>query len=83
MKLNYQLNNYFRYACERGDIRFAKKLLNENPQIDIFVFNEEPFRSACVNGYLDIAKWLLKIRPQINISEKMNLHLEKLVRMVI
>ena len=49
-------------------LEIAKWLLEIQPQINISVFNEDPFRSACERGHSEIAKWLLKIKPQIDIS---------------
>ena len=65
-----QLNDQFSAACYDGDIMLAKKLLHENPQINISVRDEETFRYACADGHLEIAKWLLHVRPQIDISAK-------------
>ena len=62
------LNDQFFDACRDGDIIAVKKLLNDNPQIDISFRDEYAFRLACANGHLEVAKWLFHVRPQINIS---------------
>ena len=68
MQFNMEVQFQFYLACGKGNIMLAKKLLYNNPQIDISFNNEEAFRLACFNGYLEIVKWLLEIRPKINIS---------------
>ena len=66
--MQFIINDQFCDACLSGDIMVAKKLLHDNPHINISVRDEEPFRNACRYGHLEIAKWLLQIRPQIDIS---------------
>jgi len=49
------------------DLEFVKKLLDNNPEIDISSDNERPFCWACLHGYLEIAKLLLEKKPDIYI----------------
>jgi ankyrin repeat protein len=70
MKLGTEIksrNSDFRLACWDGNLKLAKRLLLENPTINISSRNDFAFMCACRNGYLDIVKWLLTIKPNINI----------------
>ena len=60
-----QLHRQFFATCSDGDIIAAKKLLNENPQINISVRDEEAFRSACHWGHLNVAEWLRTLKPYL------------------
>ena len=58
----------FQIACEDGNLKLAKKLLQKYPNIDISFNNEYIFRYACYNKRFKLAKWLLKVKPNIDIS---------------
>ena len=51
-------NEAFRFACEKGHLKVAQWLLETNPNIDIFQYNEISFLSACEKGHLEVVKWL-------------------------
>jgi len=66
MKMNVQTQ--FAHLCRDGELETAKKLLKNNPNINISVYDNQAFRWACANGQLHIAQWLLQVIPNINIS---------------
>ena len=59
----------FNNACVMGNLTDAKKLLFDNPHINIFAYNKKVFCNACANGHLEMVKWLLQLNPKINISK--------------
>ena len=62
----HQLN--FVSACEKGNLDMAKKILKNNPNINISFHNDDAFQSACQNRHLIVAEWLLEIKPDIDIA---------------
>ena len=55
------LNEEFRNACKKGDLKSVKYLLTShelNEHADIHDDNDKGFRWACDNGHLDIVKYL-------------------------
>ena len=58
----YQLIKY----CQEGNLNGTKKLIEENPDLDIHWNNEEAFREVCLNGHLKVAQWLVNQFPDIN-----------------
>lgn len=69
----YYYNITFHFACRSGNLDLAKWLVNECPEINYNVTDNETFRFACRNGHLDIAKWLQETWPKINHDEHRNL----------
>jgi len=63
-----EMEEQFIELCTNGNLELAKKLFDDNPNIDISSNDEEAFRSACINGHLDVAKWLISVKPSINVS---------------
>jgi len=58
----------FRKACRKGQLRMAKWLLKNKPDIDVTYKDNKSFYQACLNGHLKLAKWLIKIKPDIDTS---------------
>lgn len=53
----------FRLACITGRLKFAKKLLVLNPNIDFSYMNHAAFRQSHFYGHWNIFEWLSKVRP--------------------
>ena len=53
----------FYNACVHGNLNLAQQLLQDNPDIDVFGFNNIAFRLACENGHIEVAQWLYNIEP--------------------
>lgn len=62
---NYDL---FWNACETGDLEYIKKVIHDNPNIDISKEDRTFIRTACAAGHLHIVQHLLLVQPNIDIS---------------
>ena len=63
----YQNMDKFNRACRDGNLKRAKKILQNNPSIDISAHNEYTFCLTCEYGQLEVAKWIFQIKPTINV----------------
>jgi len=65
-----QLVNYTKFyeLCRDGLLYQATKMYEENKDIDIHKYVDEPFRYACSNGHLEVAKWLCSLDGKVNIN---------------
>ncbi len=66
--ITYSENAIIRIMCSLGYLDEIKIIVNDNPEIDMRIKNDECFRNACQNGHLDLVKWLLNNYPDINIT---------------
>ena len=59
MNVQQQFND----ACKNGNLEEAKKLLQNNPTIDVSAYDEYAFKLACTNGHLQVAQWFCSFNP--------------------
>ena len=52
-------------ACEKGQLDQAKRIAQENPDLDIHTEEDEAFRLACLHGHFDVARWLVDYATSI------------------
>jgi len=57
-------------ACSKGNLTKLKKILKNNPDIDISLCNELAFKVASGHGHLNIVKFLLKYKINISIDDE-------------
>jgi len=51
----------FIVACKNGNLEKAKKMIEDNPTLNIRAKSYQAFRGACWYGHLHIAKWLIDL----------------------
>ena len=61
----------FLLCCGDGNLNKAKKLIQENPTVNIIAYADQAFRYACRKGCLEVAQWLYSLQ-NINISTYKN-----------
>lgn len=72
ISITHSENAVIRIMCSLGYLDELKIIVNDNPEIDMRIKNDECFRNACQNGHLELAKWLLNSYPEINITSHDN-----------
>jgi ankyrin repeat protein len=62
----------FQYACANGHLTLAQWILLEvEPDLDVFKYDECCFRWSCTNGHLKIAQWLYYLQPTPSITDEL------------
>ena len=57
--------NDFLEACRKGQLDQAKRIAQENPDLEIHTNEDEAFRWACSKGHLEVAQWLVDYATSI------------------
>ena len=55
------MQTQFIKACKNGDLDKAKRILKDNPTLNIHACSDFAFRLACGYGHLNIAQWLIDL----------------------
>jgi len=77
--------NPFIEACKKGQLDQAKRIAQENPDLDIHAYEDHDlhiytcednaFGAACRNGHLDVARWLVDYATSI--ESPVDIHAKK------